>query len=153
MNGNSTFKELFQKDYEMGKINEQRVVKFLNENNTEDKYYLETNRFALMDFKMYGNSNYLGELKSRNASHSDYPTALIGRNKIEEAQNDWDSGNRKKTYRFWYLYQDGLFHWDFNPNQYTNGVWHRYRRGKHESNNVCEIEHKFLTLFTSEITS
>lgn len=153
MNSKLTFQQLFNKDYKMGKINEKRVVKFLNEN-TNYKYYLEKNMFSLMDFKIYGEPNRLDELKSRDINHDDFPTALIGKQKIEQAIKNHDTNK----YQFWYLYKDGLFYYDFKIEDINNKKifldwWKRTSRGKLEKKLVYYIPKELLTLFSDKITS
>ena len=153
MNSKLTFQQLFNKDYKMGKINEKRVVKFLNEN-TNYKYYLEKNMFSLMDFKIYGEPNRLDELKSRDINHDDFPTALIGKQKIEQAIKNHDTNK----YQFWYLYKDGLFYYDFkiediNSKKIFLDWWKRTSRGKLEKKLVYYIPKELLTLFSDNITS
>jgi hypothetical protein len=153
MNSDSTFDQLFKKDYERGKYNEKRVVKYLNEN-TNYKYYLEKNNFSLMDFKIYGEPNRLDELKSREINHDDFPTALIGKQKIEQAIKNHESNK----YQFWYLYKDGLFYYDFKIEDINNKKifldwWKRTNRGKVEKKLVYYIPKELLTLFSDKITS
>jgi hypothetical protein len=153
MNSNLTFQQLFNKDYNMGKLNEKRVVKFLNDN-TNYKYYLEKNMFSLMDFKIYGEPNRLDELKSRDIDHDDFPTAIIGKQKIEQAIKNHDTNK----YQFWYLYKDGLFYYDFKIEDINNkniflDWWKRTSRGKLEKKLVYYIPKELLTLFSDKITS
>ena len=153
MNCKLTFEQLFKKDYNRGKLNEKRVVKFLNEN-TCYKYYLERNNFSLMDFKIYGEPNRLDELKSREINHDDFPTAIIGKQKIEQAIKNHET----KKYQFWYLYKDGLFYYDFKIEDINNKKifldwWKRTNRGKLEKKLVYYIPKDLLTLFSDKITS
>jgi hypothetical protein len=153
MNSKLTFQQLFNKDYNRGKINEKRVVKFLNEN-TCYKYYLERNTFSLMDFKIFGEPNRLDELKSREINHDDFPTALIGKQKIEQAIKNHESNK----YQFWYLYKDGLYYYDFKIEDINNKKifldwWKRTSRGKLEKKLVYYIPKELLTLFSDKITS
>ena len=105
MDNKSTFQELFNKDYKNGKSNEERVVKFLNDN-TYYQYYLEKKKFSLYDFKIFNEPNRLEELKSRDFFHDDFETAMIGKEKIEKAIKY----HKKMKFQFWYLYKDGLFY-------------------------------------------
>jgi hypothetical protein len=153
MNSNSTFKQLFDKDYKMGKVNEKRVINYLNKN-TNYKFYMVKNRFSLMDFKIYGEPNRLDELKSRDKFHDDFPTALIGKEKIEQAIKNHNTNK----FQFWYLYQDGLFYYDFKIEDIKSkriflDYWKRTSRGKLEKKLVYYIPKELLTLFTDDITS
>ena len=147
------YQELFNKDYAMGKYNEKKVLKYLNEN-TNYKYYLEKNQYALMDFKIYGEPNRLDELKSRNIKHDKFETAIIGKEKILDAIKDHET----KKFVFWYLYQDGLFYYDFNIEDIENNKifldwWGRNNRGKEERKKVYYIPKELLTLFSDNINS
>jgi hypothetical protein len=113
-----SYKELFNKDYAMGKLNEKRLINYLNKDHK--KYFLVKNQFAYMDFKEYGNLNFLGELKSRNIKHDKHETAIIGKEKIAEAIKSHYLQD-EKTYRFYYLYTDGLFKYDFDIEDIHNG--------------------------------
>ena len=153
MNCNSTFNALFNKDYKMGKINEKRVINFLNIH-TLYKFYMVKNQFSLMDFKIYGEPNRLDELKSRDIFHDEFPTALIGKQKIEQAI----MFHKTKKFQFWYLYNDGLFYYDFKIEDIKSkriflDWWKRTSRGKTEKKLVYYIPKELLTLFSDEITS
>ena len=150
-----SFKELFNKDYAFGKLNEKRLINYLNKD--EKKYFLVKNDFAYMDFKEYGNLNFLGELKSRTINIDKHDTAIIGKEKIGEAikshylQDD-------KTYTFYYLYTDGLYKYDFNIEDIHNGKiflnwWYRYNRGKEEKKKVFYIKRELLELVDKDFTS
>jgi hypothetical protein len=113
-----SFKELFNKDYAFGKLNEKRLINYLNKDHK--KYFLVKNEFAYMDFKEYGNFNFLGELKSRNINIDKHDTAIIGKEKIGEAIKSHYLQD-EKTYRFYYLYTDGLYKYDFDIEDIHNG--------------------------------
>jgi hypothetical protein len=113
-----SFKELFNKDYAFGKLNEKRLINYLNKDHK--KYFLVKNQFAYMDFKEYGNLNFLGELKSRNINIDKHDTAIIGKEKIGEAIKSHYLQD-EKTYRFYYLYTDGLYKYDFKMEDIHNG--------------------------------
>lgn len=153
MSCKKTFNELFKKDYYRGKTNERRVVNFLNEK-TYYKYYLVKNQYSLMDFKIFNEPNRLDELKSRDIFHDDFPTALIGKEKIEQAIEK----HKTHKFQFWYLYKDGLFYYDFKIEDIKNKKiyldwWKRTSRGKLEKKLVYYIPKELLTLFSDEITS
>lgn len=150
-----SFKELFEKDYAMGKLNEKRLINYLNKD--EKKYFLVKNQFAFMDFKEYGNFNFLGELKSRNIKQDKHETAIIGKEKIAEAIKSYYLQEEKK-YRFYYLYTDGLYKYDFNIEDiHSNKIyldwWYRYSRGKEEKKKVFYIKRELLEFITNDITS
>ena len=141
------YQELFKKDYDMGKKNEKKVVNWLNEN-SDQKYYIQKWKYSIMDFKKYDDDNFVGELKSRNELHNNYPTAMIGKNKINRVLK-----NDKLNVKFYFLYQDGLFYWNLNKEEYTEGKWCRNNRGKYETSDICYISHEHLKLLTDEINS
>ena len=150
-----SFKELFNKDYAFGKLNEKRLINYLNKDHK--KYFLVKNQFAYMDFKEYGNLNFLGELKSRNIEHDKHETAIIGKEKIGEAIKSHYLQD-KKTYRFYYLYTDGLFKYDFDIEDIHTGKinldwWYRNSRGKEEKKKVFYIHRDLLELVDKDFTS
>lgn len=150
-----SYKELFNKDYAFGKLNEKRLINYLNKEHK--KYFLVKNEFAYMDFKEYGNFNFLGELKSRNIVHDKHETAIIGKEKIAEAIKSHYLQD-EKTYRFYYLYTDGLFKYDFNIEDIHNGKiklgdWFRYSRGKEEKKKVFYIHKDLLELVDKDFNS
>lgn len=150
-----SFKDLFNKDYAMGKRNEKRLIRYLNKDG--EKYFLVKNNFAYMDFKEYGNFNFLGELKSRNINHDKHETAIIGKEKIAEAIKSHYL-QEEKTYRFYYLYTDGLYKYDFNIEDIHSGKifldwWYRNSRGKEEKKKVFYIHRDLLKLVDKDFTS
>jgi len=150
-----SFKDLFNKDYAMGKRNEKRLIRYLNKDG--EKYFLVKNNFAYMDFKEYGNFNFLGELKSRNIKHDEHETAIIGKEKIAEAIKSYYL-QEEKTYRFYYLYTDGLYKYDFNIEDIHSGKiylgdWYRNSRGKEEKKKVFYIHRDLLKLVDKDFTS
>tara|TARA_R100000734_G_scaffold19135_1_gene18394 strand:- start:2124 stop:2597 length:474 start_codon:yes stop_codon:yes gene_type:complete len=150
-----SFKELFEKDYAMGKLNEKRLIRYLNKDS--EKYFLVKNNFAYMDFKEYGNFKFLGELKSRNIKKDKHETAIIGKEKIGEAIKSYYL-QEEKTYRFYYLYTDGLYKYDFNIEDIHSGKiylgnWYRNSRGKEEKKKVFYIHRDLLQLVDKDFTS
>ena len=112
------------------------------------------NQFALMDFKIFGEMNRLDELKSRNINHDEFETAIIGKHKIQQAIMK----HKTNKYVFWYLYQDGLFYYEFDIEDINNNIifldwWKRDSRGKNESKKVYYIPKELLTLFSDKINS
>ena len=150
-----SFKELFNKDYAFGKLNEKRLINYLNKDHK--KYFLVKNEYAYMDFKEYHNYNFLGELKSRNINHDKHETAIIGKEKIGEAIKSHYLQD-EKTYRFYYLYTDGLYKYDFKIEDVHNGKiflnwWYRNSRGKEEKKKVFYIHRDLLELVDKDFTS
>lgn len=60
--------------------------------------------FDVMDYANKGRTVYV-ELKSRRIRHDQYPTAIIGLNKVE-----WCRTNPGKDYYFCFSYTDGLYY-------------------------------------------
>jgi len=110
-----------------------------------------------MDFKEYGNLNFLGELKSRTIEHDKHDTAIIGKEKIAEAIKSHYLQD-EKTYRFYYLYNDGLYKYDFKMEDIHNGKiflnwWYRNSRGKEEKKKVFYINRELLELVDKDFNS
>lgn len=92
-------------DLEFGKNNEINSIdiisKFLN-----TKLNKTQNQFSTFDFTNQEKNIYV-ELKSRRIKHNQYPTALIGLNKIKSCNDP----NIK--YYIFYKYEDGLFYIEY----------------------------------------
>ena len=86
-----------EQDKIFGDINELKVLNYLNElpENQEHPFTIYKNKFSTFDFK--NNNGTIAELKSRRCSHSDYPTTMIGYNKIERAENS------SEIFKFYFL--------------------------------------------------
>tara|TARA_R110000737_G_scaffold164834_1_gene192437 strand:- start:5338 stop:5760 length:423 start_codon:yes stop_codon:yes gene_type:complete len=137
----------------MGKKNEQKLIDYLNRNEP-DTYYLQKQRYSLMDFKKYNDDHFLGELKSRNCKKDKWETAIISTNKIDKAIQDTSD----RIYLFYYLYEDGLYSYEFNLEDINNNTifkdyWYRDNRGCEEKKLVYYIPRELLTFITDEINS
>ena len=143
---NSTYKS----DKNFGTQNE---IKFLNYLNTElypnDKFSMFKNQHSTMDFI---NSNIIAELKSRRNKYDAYPDTMCGENKLEQAEASYKLG-KDKQYKFFFLFTDGLYVWDFNPDEYTTRLGGRNDRGANEIKSYSYIDIKYLKLITNELTS
>jgi hypothetical protein len=68
----------------------------------------KTPPFHPMDYTNDGNTIFV-ELKTRRIRHDQYPTALIGKNKIDFCSDE------TKTYYFCFCYNDGLYYIKYDP--------------------------------------
>jgi len=73
-----------------------------------NKILLKTDTYHPMDYTDESNSVYL-ELKTRRINHNQYPTALIGKNKIDFCSD------ATKSYYFCFCYNDGLYAIKYDP--------------------------------------
>ena len=87
-----------------GRINEKKVLNYLNRNNI-------TNDRSIIDF-IHNEKKIKIELKSRNFNVDSFDDWQIGLNKIQEMIDDKDY-----TYFVFFLFYDGLYYWKYNlPN-------------------------------------
>ena len=97
-----------------GRINEKKVLNYLNRNNDINDYWIDnniTNDRSIIDF-IHNEKKIKIELKSRNFNVDSFDDWQIGLNKIEEMIDDKDY-----TYFVFFLFYDGLYYWKYNlPN-------------------------------------
>lgn len=97
-----------------GRINEKKVLNYLNRNNDIDDYWIDnniTNDRSIIDF-IHNQKKIKIELKSRNYTVDSFDDWQIGLNKIQEMIDDKDY-----TYFVFFLFYDGLYYWKYNlPN-------------------------------------
>ena len=140
----------YKSDKSFGSQNE---IKFLNYLNTtlypDDKFRMFKNEHSTMDFM---NSNIIAELKSRRNKYTQYPDTMCGQNKLEQAEASYKLKKNKK-YKFFFLFTDGLYCWDFNPDQYTTRLGGRIDRGSNEIKKYSYIPIQYLNFITADITS
>lgn len=113
----------FATDYALGTANEipvmKRIEKFLGEP------LIRRGGMALFD---YDNNNetkmIFSEVKTRRIRHDAYPTAIIGANKVDEAQR-----NPNNTYWFFFDYVDGLYGIKYDEEQFSHYMRCDYSRG------------------------
>lgn len=133
-------------EYVRGMRNERKVLAYLNK-----KYgnFRHTKRYDLFDFSgtSFKDVEYTIELKSRNVPFNQYPTTMVGHNKVKICENDIT----KKKYRFLFLFTDGLYCWKYNRDQYKIDNGGRCDRGKNEIKRYCFIDTKYLKLISTEI--
>jgi len=113
----------FASDFQFGTANEvpvkQKLEKFLGEP------LIRRGGMALFD---YDNNNetkmIFSEVKTRRIRHDAYPTAIIGANKVNEAQR-----NPKNTYWFFFDYLDGLYGIKYDEEKFSEYERTEYSRG------------------------
>jgi hypothetical protein len=113
----------FATDYALGTANEipvmKRIEKFLGEP------LVRRGGMALFD---YDNNNetkmIFSEVKTRRIRHDAYPTAIIGANKVDEAQR-----NPNNTYWFFFDYVDGLYGIKYDEEKFSHYMRCDYSRG------------------------
>ena len=139
MNNNSQRK---LKDIEFGNYYEQKVLKFLNENDYSNKplsFY--KNPFNVMDMC---NDDEILELKTRRIFLNDYPDLMIGLNKIEEAEK----------FTMLFLLKDGLYGWRYSPiMKYDIKMGGRCDRGIDERKLCAFLFTKDMFLISTDINS
>lgn len=117
------FSATFAADYALGTANEvpvkQKLEKFLGEP------LVRRGGLALFD---YDNNNetkmIFSEVKTRRIRHDAYPTAIIGANKVDEAQR-----NPNNTYWFFFDYVDGLYGIKYDEEKFSQYERTDYSRG------------------------
>jgi hypothetical protein len=78
--------------------------------------------YSLMDFCNEGKTVWV-ELKTRRIRHNQYPTAIIGRNKINFCSDP------EKKYYFVYAYTDGLFYIKYDKELFDTFEVGDFQRG------------------------
>ena len=103
----------------------------------------KTSTYHPMDYTNDGNTIFV-ELKTRRVRHDQYPTALIGKNKVDFCSDP------AKTYYFFYCYADGLFYVKYDPELFkTFRVEEDYTRSERSgcsnpSQRCVHIPHTYL---------
>jgi hypothetical protein len=84
---------------------------------------------------------------------------MIGKNKIEEAEEAYKNDNHKK-YRFYFTMREGVYYWDYEPNPpedseeeifYYFAMGGRNDRGKDERKETAYIFTDNMKLLTDTI--
>lgn len=110
-------------DLKRGKKNEKLVVYFLNKNlYPEDNFKFYKDQFKQVDFR---NKEIVGELKSRYNKYKDYQETFFGYNKLEYLFKEKDP----RTWKFYFLFTDGLYVWSYNKDQYRVADFYHKERG------------------------
>lgn len=113
----------FATDYALGTANEvpvmKRIEKFLGEP------LVRRGGMALFDYDNNNDTKMIfSEVKTRRIRHDAYPTAIIGANKVDEAQR-----NPNNTYWFFFDYLDGLYGIKYDEEQFSHYMRCDYSRG------------------------
>ena len=140
----------YKNDKSFGTKNEIKFLDYLNKVlYPNDKFNMFKNKHSTMDFI---NSKIIAELKSRRIKYTQYPDTMCGQNKLEQAEASYKL-NKDKQYKFFFLFTDGLYCWDFNPDQYTTRLGGRIDRGSNEIKKYSYIPIQYLNFITADITS
>ena len=139
------YKMSFKADKVLGTAKENELVAYLN-NHTDDIYHLYKNKNSVYDFM---NGEYICELKTRRNNKDAYPDTMVGYNKIKEAEEDVSVFK----YRFYFIFTDGTYYWDFVRDNYRISMGGRRDRGRPEFKEYAYIDVSQLTLLTTEINS
>ena len=137
-----------QKDLLLGNYFERMLVGYLNslEVYKRDPFKLSPFQYNIFDLK---NKKITAELKTRRVSKERYPDTMIGHNKICRALCD----TTDMEYQFFFIFTDGLYVWDFHPDEYSVRKGGRTDRGKDEIKDYAFIPTEFFRLLTTEIKS
>tara|TARA_R110001632_G_scaffold6176_4_gene25062 strand:- start:2064 stop:2561 length:498 start_codon:yes stop_codon:yes gene_type:complete len=99
-------------DLIVGRKNEKVVLSYLNKHIfNEDMFRLYKNERKQVDFR---NNSIVGELKSRTNKHDTYQETFFGYNKLEYLIQSKD----ERDWKFYFLFTDGLYVWDYNKDEY-----------------------------------
>ena len=117
------FSATFAADYALGTANEvsvkQKLEKFLGEP------LVRRGGMSLFDYDNNDETKMIfSEVKTRRIRHDAYPTAIIGGNKVDEAQR-----NPKNTYWFFFDYVDGLYGIQYDEEKFSQYERSEYSRG------------------------
>lgn len=117
------FSATFAADYVLGTANEvsvkQKLEKFLGEP------LVRRGGMSLFDYDNNDETKMIfSEVKTRRIRHDAYPTAIIGGNKVDEAQR-----NPKNTYWFFFDYVDGLYGIQYDEEKFSQYERTEYSRG------------------------
>ena len=119
-----------------GRINEKKVLNYLNRNNDIDDYWIDnniTNDRSIIDF-IHNEKKIKIELKSRNFNVDSFDDWQIGLNKIQEMIDDKDY-----TYFVFFLFYDGGTTKRGTDETTTNSVYIKKEHLLHITNKVINI--------------
>ena len=134
-------------DLQMGELNEQKNIDALS-SFFKTIFIKDENKYAIIDWFNKSNTIYL-ELKSRRLNHNDYPTTIIGVNKINYCKDP------TKTYYFAFSFLDGLYFIKFDKELFKTfeikreKIKYRSDVGHIEIKDNIHIPIKFLTKIIS----
>ena len=124
------------KDLQQGAFNEKKVMYWLNKNRYgEDRIISYKRNYKQVDFK---NSQIIGELKSRNCYLYSYPDTMVGLNKIEYLLNK--PGEETREFKFYFLFYDGLYVWNYSPDEYVVRPFYHAEKGKYVDYAFIQVE-------------
>ena len=142
--------EIYKDDKDFGSYNEIKLLNYLNCILYRDnKFNMFKNEHSTMDFI---NGEIIAELKSRRNKYSAYPDTMCGLNKLKQAEASQELGKDIK-YKFFFLFTDGLYCWDFHKYEYTIRLGGRSDRGCCERKEYAYVKIEYLKLITTEINS
>lgn len=142
-------------DLSFGRKNERLVISYLNslEDYESDWFVAYKNQYNQVDFSSW---RIIGELKSRKVSSTKYPDTMFGENKMNYLK-DKDMKGEKRQFRFYFLFTDGLFYWDFKPDQEQLNkefvIRDHYHKEKNKYEPYCFVKKEFLTKITGSFNS
>jgi hypothetical protein len=125
----------FASDYAFGTANEAPTLPRVEE-------YLKTkliHRGGKSVFDYDNGKNVYADLKTRRITHNQWPTALIGANKVHMA-----SLNPKTDFWFFYNYTDGLFAIKYEKEKFAKYECKKYKRGDREDYHNRPAETYFI---------
>ncbi len=135
-------------DLDFGKFNEKKVLYYLNKNKYQDNFLkMYKNEKNEVDFK---NDYEISELKSRQNKKDKYPTTFFGNNKLIHIDNL--KKDKERIYKFYFLFTDGLYSWDYNEDSKYE-IKDFYHREKGRNVDMVHIKVQDLNLITNDITS
>jgi hypothetical protein len=107
----------------------------------------KTGTYDPMDYTDEAKTIYF-EMKTRRINHNQYPTALIGKNKVDFCKTS------NATCYFVYVYLDGMFYVKYDPELFDTFVCEDYQRGWRAGgvapvSPYVFIPYKYLTPLTS----
>tara|TARA_R110000823_G_scaffold285392_1_gene403837 strand:- start:857 stop:1282 length:426 start_codon:yes stop_codon:yes gene_type:complete len=130
----------------LGNRGERLVIEYLNnlERFKDDQFKVFQYQYNTFDLR---NSEIVVEVKCRRVSKNQYPTTMIGMNKIKEA-----SMNPHINFDFFFVFTDGLYKWTF-CNNYEVDKGGRVDRGYNEIKDYAYIPVQDLELCSTQIKS
>jgi len=112
-----------KQDLIFGKRNEKKLVHYLNTHECkDDPVALYENERNQLDMR---NTKFIGEQKTRNCNHNSHPDTMFGYNKIIFLRGL----NETRIFKFYFLFKDGLYVWDFNEAEFTVRDFYHQERG------------------------
>ena len=142
-------------DLTFGRKNERLVISYLNsQEEFESEWYVAyRNQYNQVDFSSW---KVIAELKSRKVSATKYPDTMFGENKMKYLK-DKNMKGENRIFRFYFLFTDGLFSWEFDPtkNQLDTEyeIRDHYHQEKRKYEPYCFVKPQYLTKVTDTFNS